>query len=424
MKSHVFISYVHDDAEIVSKFVSELESSGIPVWLDKTNILPGVRWQLAIKSAISSGSFFVACFSNNYWQRDKTYMNEELVLAIEELRLRSIDRIWFIPICFEETEIPDRPIGGGETLRSIQYIDLSKNWNDGIQRIINVINPEKENDENSVIIKKTRERIRKLVDELGSYGVRIEIAHNDLVNYGSTSVPALIEGLKVVPVPYGVIDVEWERQIHIISILETIGNAARNSVPALIAYLKEVIDTYNDPYNVNLTWKVVNCLCKIRDEHAIPILLTIFEKVVEVDNLSYYSGYYEIGSCIIPGMIELLNHRELLVRLNACLVIGKNDPTKIVEMLPMIIYELKNENVFAAKVLFELAKYSSSAVPELIKSLKSNNPKLRAASARALGRIGDNTFTTLEALKKSSSDEDEEVALESWHALSRISDRR
>ena len=43
---------------------------------------------------------FLACFSAKSVARTRTYQNEELVLAIEELRLRPADRIWFIPaIC-------------------------------------------------------------------------------------------------------------------------------------------------------------------------------------------------------------------------------------------------------------------------------------------------------------------------------------
>ena len=84
----VFISYVNENIEIVKKLYQELKAHGIEVWLDRNDIAPGARWKREIKQAIQQGAFFIACFSKEYYERDRTYMNEELTIAIEELRLR------------------------------------------------------------------------------------------------------------------------------------------------------------------------------------------------------------------------------------------------------------------------------------------------------------------------------------------------
>lgn len=136
---YVFVSYVRENQAQVDKLVAELQDRGISCWLDRFEILPGQRWKNAIRSAISRGAFFVACFSKDYEQKTKTYMNEELVLAIDELRQRPTDRVWFIPIKLTDCSIPDRPIGAGETLRSIQWIDLYTDWSSGIKKIVSVI---------------------------------------------------------------------------------------------------------------------------------------------------------------------------------------------------------------------------------------------------------------------------------------------
>lgn len=133
---HVFISYVHDDATIVEKLHAELAARGIKVWLDRENISPGERWRAAIRRAIIEGAYFIACFSASYSQRTKTFMNEEIVLAIEELRQRPADRVWFIPAKLSPCEIPDRNIGAGETLLDIQYVDLYSDWEKGVSRIV------------------------------------------------------------------------------------------------------------------------------------------------------------------------------------------------------------------------------------------------------------------------------------------------
>ena len=102
---YVFISYMHENTDIVDRLCEELTSRGIKVWLDRDNIKPGTRWKDAIREAIRNGAFFIACFSKEYNKRsqtDKTYMNEELTIAIEELRQRPTDRVWFIPSQVEQ----------------------------------------------------------------------------------------------------------------------------------------------------------------------------------------------------------------------------------------------------------------------------------------------------------------------------------
>jgi Flp pilus assembly protein TadD len=49
---------------------------------------------------------------------------EELLLAIEGLGLRSPEQPWLIPVRFDNCVIPDRDLGAGRTLTSIQHADL------------------------------------------------------------------------------------------------------------------------------------------------------------------------------------------------------------------------------------------------------------------------------------------------------------
>jgi hypothetical protein len=74
--SFVFISYIRDNRDVVDQLSQELRARGVNVWLDRTEIEPGSRWRDAIRQAIQSGIFFIACFSREYNERDRTYMNE------------------------------------------------------------------------------------------------------------------------------------------------------------------------------------------------------------------------------------------------------------------------------------------------------------------------------------------------------------
>ena len=135
----IFISYVKENIEIVDRLYQELDSHGIQVWLDRNDIDPGSRWKREIRQAIQQGAFFIACFSEEYNERNKTYMNEELTIAIEELRQLSVDQKWFIPVKLNECEVPDLDIGKGETLRDLQYVNLYEDWDVNLQRILEIV---------------------------------------------------------------------------------------------------------------------------------------------------------------------------------------------------------------------------------------------------------------------------------------------
>jgi TIR domain len=140
--SHVFISYVRENIKVIHRLSEALKAYGVEVWLDRDRIRAGQRWKDAIREAIQQGAFFIACFSKEYHQRSKTYMNEELTLAIEELRQRPTDREWFIPVLLAGGQVPNRSIGAGETLHDIQWVYLSEErWDIGVQQIIAVVKP-------------------------------------------------------------------------------------------------------------------------------------------------------------------------------------------------------------------------------------------------------------------------------------------
>jgi hypothetical protein len=122
---HVFISYVREDAQQVDRLQGILEAAGIQVWRDTADLWPGQDWRFMIRRAITDDALvFIACFSQNSLKRGKTFQNEELILAIDQLRLRHPEEPWLIPVRFDECEIPDRDLGGGRTLTSIQRADL------------------------------------------------------------------------------------------------------------------------------------------------------------------------------------------------------------------------------------------------------------------------------------------------------------
>lgn len=83
---------------------------------------------------------FIACFSQSSVNRETSYQNEELTLAIEQLRQRKPDDPWLIPVRFDDCQIPDLDIGRGRTLASIQRADLFGNsYNENAKRLVEAI---------------------------------------------------------------------------------------------------------------------------------------------------------------------------------------------------------------------------------------------------------------------------------------------
>jgi hypothetical protein len=138
---HVFLSHVREDAERVERLASDLGARGIETWIDRHQIRPGERWERAIEDAIRAGAFFVACFSQAYAAKGSSYMNEELHLAVREVRRKPLDRSWFLPLRLDDCSIPDWPIGPDFSIRSFQWLDMFPDWTWSIERLAEVIRP-------------------------------------------------------------------------------------------------------------------------------------------------------------------------------------------------------------------------------------------------------------------------------------------
>lgn len=161
---HVFISYCHENKDLVDRLCHTLISKGVDIWVDWDNLEPGIPWRQAIQKAIQHGDFFIACFSKEYNVRDTTFMKEELSIAIEILQQNPFDEIWFIPVKLNECQIPDIKIGEGRTLQELQYVNLYEDWETGIQQIlkampssntelINAADSQENNGENCVLFR-------------------------------------------------------------------------------------------------------------------------------------------------------------------------------------------------------------------------------------------------------------------------------
>ena len=122
---HVFVSYVREDSGTVDGLCKILGAAGIPYWRDRKDLAPGDAWKAKIREAIQGGSLvFLACFSDRSRAREKSHMNEELTIAVEEFRKMPPGRTWLIPVRFDAGDIPEWDLGAGRMLSDLNYADL------------------------------------------------------------------------------------------------------------------------------------------------------------------------------------------------------------------------------------------------------------------------------------------------------------
>lgn len=122
---HAFISYCPDDAVHADRLQRAFTVAGIPVWRDTAALWPGDDKRLIIRSAIADRALaFVACFSRLSLARTTGSHNEELGIALDQLRQRLPGEPWLIPVRFDDCVVPDLDIGFGRTLASLATADL------------------------------------------------------------------------------------------------------------------------------------------------------------------------------------------------------------------------------------------------------------------------------------------------------------
>jgi hypothetical protein len=140
-RGHVFLSYDPDDSDQVDRLQHMLEGANIPVWRDTDDLWPGEDWRRRIRQAIANDALvFIACFSRHSLGRSRSLQNEQIVLAIDQLRLRGPGDAWLMPVRFDDCPIPEWELGGGRTLGSLGAADLSgERFDAGAARLITKI---------------------------------------------------------------------------------------------------------------------------------------------------------------------------------------------------------------------------------------------------------------------------------------------
>lgn len=129
----VFLSYASEDVDLVNSIRDGLESRGLRVWQDKTNLRAGQYWETEIKHIISRVNYFVFVQTEQMDSRDRKgdrsggVYNKELKLALGLLSVKLSGTVFVLHLTVGQCEL--RP---EEELQAIHRVAFEDS---GVERL-------------------------------------------------------------------------------------------------------------------------------------------------------------------------------------------------------------------------------------------------------------------------------------------------
>jgi len=119
----VFLSYASEDATTAERIATALQSAGIEIWFDKTELRGGDVWDQKIRRQIRECALFMPIISAHSQQRLEGYFRLEWKLAVDRSHLMAAERPFLVPVVIDDTHdaaalVPDR-------FREVQWTRLA-----------------------------------------------------------------------------------------------------------------------------------------------------------------------------------------------------------------------------------------------------------------------------------------------------------
>jgi hypothetical protein len=132
----VFLSYARSDLKKAKRLYEDLQRSGLEVWFDRVDLLPGVEWRPAIRKAIREAKYFVAVLSKRSVSRGG-FRHSELREALEVWREFPEGKVFLIPVRLDNCRMPF------PDLERVHHADLFLDWQNGVAQLCTVLGARK-----------------------------------------------------------------------------------------------------------------------------------------------------------------------------------------------------------------------------------------------------------------------------------------
>jgi TolB-like protein len=99
----VFLSYAREDAPAAQRIADALQSNGVEVWLDQSELRGGDAWDQKIRRQIKECALFIPVISARTQSRGEGYFRLEWKLAVERTHLMAEGVPFLSPVVIDET---------------------------------------------------------------------------------------------------------------------------------------------------------------------------------------------------------------------------------------------------------------------------------------------------------------------------------
>jgi TIR domain/Right handed beta helix region len=117
-KYDCLLSYAKEDISLVQEAYLALRRTGVKPWMDKPptpfdsdGLLPGQDWEMTIRRAIKSSTYFIPFFSENSVNKSG-FVQREFRQGLQRLAEQSQDSIYVVSVLLDSCEVPQYEIGG------------------------------------------------------------------------------------------------------------------------------------------------------------------------------------------------------------------------------------------------------------------------------------------------------------------------
>jgi len=130
----IFVSYAHEDTDIVKAVVNKLRNMGAAVWLDEQQLEPSDQYEEVIQHHIERAKRFLPIISATTLTAGRRFFKREWAMAIREMDYR-YGTPFFAPIVIDETDINSPAIP--EPFRKAHAIYMNTNdFDEQLKRLI------------------------------------------------------------------------------------------------------------------------------------------------------------------------------------------------------------------------------------------------------------------------------------------------
>jgi tetratricopeptide (TPR) repeat protein len=118
----VFLSYASQDAASARRICEAMQSAGLEVWFDQSELRGGDAWDQKIRKQIKECALFVPVISANTQARPEGYFRLEWKLAVDRSHLMADDQAFIVPVVIDDT--PQGAARVPEKFQEVQWTRL------------------------------------------------------------------------------------------------------------------------------------------------------------------------------------------------------------------------------------------------------------------------------------------------------------